>query len=375
MTGTISDTERLFAAENVVLDSDDAYELHLEYYRRGWSDGLPVIPATPARVRAMLEYAPAGWRLDPRLPPAQGIATAEALAIQAVMAGCQPKQFPVVLAAIEAMSDPIFNLTTVQATTHSVAPFLVVNGPKRDELEFYGGPGCLGPGSQANATVGRAVRLALLNIGGGVPGVGDKASQGHPGKYTYCIAENEEANPWEPLHIERGFDATTSTVTVFGAGAPVNVNNHVGKTAVHILDTFADAMVTIGGTVMHRRAYGKEGHDQTGEFIVLFAPEHAATIAADGWSKDDVQRYLFEHARIPTELMPKTGMWGMHEAPRWMQLDRPGWKVPVVASPECFVVIVAGGEGKHSSCIPTHGSSTHSVTVAFDRPGIEEGRR
>lgn len=355
----------VFEAEQVVLDTDDPYLLHLEYVRRGWSDGLPVIPATPDRVRAMLEFAPHGWSADPRIPPAQGVATAEALAIQAVMAGCQPSQFPVLLAAVEAMSDPSFNLTAVQATTHSVAPFLVVNGPRGRELGFSGGPGCLGPGSQANATVGRAVRLALLNIGGGRPGVGDKASQGHPGKYTYCIAENEAENPWAALHVERGYAPDDSTVTVFGAGAPVNVNNHVGTTATHILDTFADAMVTIGGTVMHRRAYGKDGQDQTGEYIVLFAPEHAATIAADGWTKDDVQRYLFEHARIPTERMPQTGMWGMHEAPRWMQLDRPGWAVPVVARPDCFVIIVAGGEGKHSSCIPTHGSSTHSVTVRW----------
>jgi hypothetical protein len=355
----------IFSADKVTLATDDAYAVHMDYYRRGWSDGLPVIPATPERVAEMLAHAPAGWSLDPRIPPAQGVATAEAIAIQAVMAGCRPDQFPVVLAAIEAITRPSFNLVTVQATTHSVAPFLVVNGPRRAELDFSGGPGCLGPGSQGNATVGRAIRLALLNIGGGRPGVGDKASQGHPGKYTYCIAENEEDNPWAPLHVDRGFDASANTVTVFGAGAPVNVNNHVGETATHILDTFADAMVTIGGTVMHRRAYGEGDADQTGEFIVLFAPEHAATVADEGWSKDDVQRYLFEHARIPTEKMPQTGMWGMHEAPRWMQLDRAGWAVPVVARPESFVVIVAGGEGKHSSCIPTHGSSTTSSTVAW----------
>lgn len=374
MTSVASSGDKVFAAEEVTLDSDDPYELHLDYYRRGWSDGLPVIPATPERVRAMLEYAPPGWGLDPRLPPANRIATAEAVAIQAVLAGCQPKQFPAVLAAVEAMSDPVFNLTTVQATTHSAAPLIVVNGPRRSELEFSGGPGCLGPGSQGNATVGRAIRLVLLNIGGGVPGIGDKASQGHPGKYTYCFAENEEASPWEPMHVERGFGTADSTVTVFAAGAPVNVNNHVGKTAEHILDTFADAMVTIGGSVTHRRGYGPDGKDQTGELIVLFAPEHAATIAAQGWTKDDVKRYLFEFARIPTELMPKTGMWGMHEVPRWMQVDRSGWKVPVVASPECFIVLVAGGEGKHSSCIPTHGSATRSVTVAFDHPDREKGR-
>lgn len=347
------------------LASDDAYEVHMDYYHRGWSDGLPVIPATPGRVAEMMANAPAGWDKAARIPPAQGLATLEMIAIQAVMAGCRPDQFPIVLAAVEAITQPQFNLTTVQATTHSVAPFIVVNGPRRSELDMYGGPGCLGPSSQGNACVGRAVRLVLLNIGGGRPGVGDKASQGHSGKYTYCIAENEEENPWEPLHVARGFDLDQNTVSVFGCGAPVNINDHVGKTAFHILDSFADAMVTLAGNVMHRRAYGVGDKDQTGEFIVLLAPEHAATIADDGWSKDDVRRFLFEHARIPTEVMHKTGMWEMHEAPHWMDLSRPGWKVPVVATPESFVVIVAGGAGKHSSCIPTHGSATFSATVSF----------
>lgn len=352
-------------ADEVVLNSGDPYEIHMDYYRRGWSDGLPVIPATPERVAAMMAHAPADWHGETRIPPAQGLATREMIAIQAVMAGCRPDQFPVVLAAVDAITDSAFNLTSMQATTHSVAPFIVVNGPRRSELDFNGGSDCLGPGAQGNATVGRALRLVLLNIGGGRPGVGDKASQGHPGKYTFCTAENEEENPWEPLHVARGFAPEDNTVTVFGAGAPVNINDHVGKTAFHILDCFADAMVSLAGNVMHRRAYGKNGKDQTGEFVVLFAPEHAQTIANEGWSKDDVRRYLFEHARIPTEFMHKTGMWQMHDAPRWMQLDRPGWAVPVVATPESYQVIVAGGAGKHSSVIPTHGSATLSTTVRF----------
>lgn len=366
MTASVPRDAIPLSAPQIALDTDDVYELHMEYHRRGWSDGLPIIPATPARVRAMLAFTPPGHAAAPRIPPSQGRATPEALAIQAVMAGCQPKQFPVVLAAVQAMSDPAFNLTTMQSTTHSVAPLLVVNGPRRSELEFHGGVGCLGPGFQGNATVGRAIRLALLNIGGGYPGIGDKASQGHSGKFTYCTAENEEDSPWHSLHVDRGFSTTDNTVSVFGAGAPVNINNHVGKTPEHILDTFADAMVTTGGNVMHRRAYGPDGGDQTGEFVVLLAPEHAATIADAGWSKDDVRRYLFEFARMPVERMPFTGMWGMHEVPRWMVLDRPGWGVPIVSRSEDFVVIVAGGEGKHSCCIPTHGSSTRSVTVKWD---------
>lgn len=353
------------SADAVTLPSADPYDVHLEYVRRGWSDGLPVIPATPERVGAMLESAPDTDEQPPRIPPRGGLATLEALVIQAVMAGCEPKQFPVVVAAVRAMTHSRFNLTTIQSTTHSAAPLVIVNGPSRARLGFHGGAGCLGPGFQANATVGRALRLVLLNIGGGRPGDGDFASQGHPGKFSFCAAENEEQSPWEPMHVDAGYARSDNTVTVFGAGAPINVNNHVGGSATHILDTVADSMCSVGGNILWRVAYGDNGEQQTGEWIIALTPEHAATIADDGWSKDDVRRYIFEYARIPSEKFRASGMWGMHQAPKWLQLTRPGIGIPVVAAPERVVVMVLGGAGKHSSCIPTHSSASRSVMTTW----------
>ena len=189
--------------------------------------------------------------LDPghvvaQLPPNWGDATVERLAINAVMAGCLPEYLPVIVAGVSAMSDPAFNLYAIQATTHSSAPLFIVNGPIRQKLGMNSSSGAYGPGWRANATIGRAVRLALLNIGGGYPGVGDMSTQGAPSKYTYCVAENEEANPWETLHVERGFDAGQNTVTVVGAEPPHNINDHTGSTAEEILTIIAGAMAVTG---------------------------------------------------------------------------------------------------------------------------------
>src|SRR4029453_11298925 len=184
-----------------------AYEdVDAHYQERGWTDGLPIVPPTERRVHEFLKQTPR----DPReivgvLPPRQGEATIEKIAVNAVMAGCRPEYFPVVVAAIEALADPLFNLDSVQATTHPVAPLVVVNGPIARELGINGGYNAYGQGFHANLTIGRAIRLLLMNVGGGLPGTGDRATQGSPAKIAYCVAENEEASPWEPLHVEHGF--------------------------------------------------------------------------------------------------------------------------------------------------------------------------
>ena len=179
------------------------------YLERGWTDGLPVTPPTPERVESMLRAVDLPpYRVIAEIPPNWGGATVERLAINAVMAGCLPEYFPVIVAAVDAMSDPAFNLYAVQATTHPCAPLVIVNGPIREALGFNGSSGAFGPGWRANATIGRAIRLALLNIGGGYPGVGDMSSQGAPSKYGYCVAENEELNPWGPLHVDRDLTGT-----------------------------------------------------------------------------------------------------------------------------------------------------------------------
>ncbi|MER3419161.1 MAG: hypothetical protein C4290_00950 [Chloroflexota bacterium] len=180
------------------------------------------------------------------LPPRQGEATVERIAINAVMAGCRPEYLPVVIAAVEAMADPDFNLDGVQATTHPVAPLVIVNGPAARELGINCGYNCYGQGTRANATIGRAIRLILMNIGGGLPGTGDRSTQGSPAKYSYCVAENEDANPWEPLHVERGYSRDTSTVTVIGCEGPHNIQEHYSNTGEGILLTITGAMGQAG---------------------------------------------------------------------------------------------------------------------------------
>lgn len=198
--------------EDSVIGAAEASQL---FYQQGWTDGLPIIPPTRTRVDEMIHWLD---RLPDEMiglvPPRQGRATLEKLAINAVMAGCRPEHFPVVVTAVGAILEPSFGLAGVQATTGPHAPLIIVNGPIVRTLNINSESNAFGPGWESNAVIGRALRLVLLNIGGGIPGTVDKSTQGQPSKYTFCIAENEEANPWEPLHVERGFDQATSTVTV-----------------------------------------------------------------------------------------------------------------------------------------------------------------
>ncbi|CAN0405473.1 unnamed protein product, partial [Phaeothamnion confervicola] len=238
-----------------------------EFEARGWSDGLPVVAPTRARVDAMLRYCDHSADLEiGTMPPRHGIVTPEILAINAVMAGCRPQYFPVVLAAVEAMLEPAFNLFAVQATTHPCAPCVIVNGPIARELGINARYGAFGPGVRANATIGRALRLILLNVGGAAPGVLDRSTQGQPAKYAYCAAENEAESPWPPLHVERGFDIEDSTVTVTGADGPHNINDHISDHADGILATLEGAMSDMGANNAY--LYGQP--------TIAFGPEHAA---------------------------------------------------------------------------------------------------
>ena len=326
--------------------ADDLEAVQELYLERGWSDGLPIVPPTPERVRAML----AGGGFDAEqviaeLPPNWGAATVERLAINAVMAGCRPEYLPVIIAAVDAMSDPAFNLYAVQATTHPCAPLLIVNGPIVERLGLNGGSGAYGPGWRANATIGRAVRLALLNIGGAYPGAGDMSTQGAPSKYTYCVAENAAESPWPPLHTTRGFRREQSAVTVLAGEPPHNINDHTGRSAEEILTIIAGAMAVTGAN----NAY------TGGETLLALGPEHAATIAKDGLGRREVAEWLQRRALIPLERYTEDTM-----------LERfgriPEAPVPMVNAPEDLTIIVLGGPGKHSSWVPTFGGTTRSVT-------------
>ncbi len=317
--------------------SDDPTAVFEAFTARSWSDGLPIIAPTEERVRAMLGHGDGGKTLGV-MPPLWRQVTLEKLAVNAVMAGCEPRAFPIIVAAVEAMLDRAFNLYGVQATTHPVAPLLVVNGAYGREIGLHGGSGCFGPGFRANATIGRALRLILLNVGGAWPGRFDMATQGSPAKFSYCIAENEAASPWGPM-------ASGDTVTVFGGEPPHNVNDHVATTATGILTTLSDTAVSLGSNV--------GWYFSQSQLMVVLGPEHARTIADDGFTRADVQRFVYEHARLSLGQLKLGGMWGMHDWPRWMTaVADPATLLPQVPSPEDIYVVVAGGSGKHSAVVP-----------------------
>ena len=316
------------------LDTPDA--ILAAFCEREWCDGLPIVPPTEERVRTMLGGAAAQRSLG-AMPPLWRQATLEKLAVNAVMAGCEPSSFPVIVAAVQAMLDPSFNLYGVQATTHPVAPLLIVHGPAAHELGVHAGSGCFGPGFRANATIGRAIRLIMLNVGGAWPGRYDMATQGSPAKFSYCIAERDDV-PWGPLHADRA-------VTVFGGEPPHNVNDHVSTTAAGILATVADTAVSLGSNV--------GWYFSQSQLLIVLGPEHARTIAGDGFSRADVQRFVFEHARLPLRTLKLGGMWGIQDWPRWMHaVTDDDALLPQVPSPEDVMVIVAGGPGKHSAVVP-----------------------
>ena len=223
-------------------DFDDASEAIEFYFERGWTDGLPVVPPTPEKVARFLDAAGRSPAEILCTEPTKGrVITAEKAAINAVMAGCLPGYFPVVAAAVEAMNEPRFNLHAITASTAGAAVLAVVNGPIAGELGVNSGISLFGPGHRANATIGRALRLVIGNASGSVSGVIDKATLGHPGKYTWCIAEAEEVSPWEPLHVERGFSKDDSAVTVFAGLSQIQASYHESGRPEEILGSFTDA--------------------------------------------------------------------------------------------------------------------------------------
>jgi len=305
------------------------------------------VPPTAAAVEECLRWTDR----DPRevlgvLPPRQGEATVDRIAANVVMAGCRPEYLPVVLAALEALADPLFNLDSIQATTHPVAPLVVVNGPIARELGINAGYNAFGQGFRANVTIGRAVRLVLMNVGGGLPGTGDRATQGSPAKIAYCVAENEAESPWDPLHVEAGLPADVSTVTAFGCEGPHNIQDHYSNTGLGVLLTVAGAMGQAGSNNLLGRGWP----------LLSLGPEHAATIARDGYGKRQVREFLFEHARFP--LARLGGEYQRAQVERHRAVDAPDTMLPIVEAPEDIGIIVAGGAGKHSCWQPTFGNAT-----------------
>src|SRR5437867_10737216 len=323
---------------------DDAIEF---CFQQGWTDGLPVVPPTAPKVASMLEAA----RLDPK----QQIAfvehravsiTAEKVAINAVMAGCKPEYMPVVVAAIEGIADPRWSYHGPGTSTGGAGVLMIVNGPVARTLDINAGDNLFGPGWRANLTIGRAVRLVMRNVCGSRPGLLDRGTLGHPGKLSYVIAENEAESPWPPLHVERGFRAEQSTVTVVASDAPNQFYNQLSNTAEGVLTTLADNM-RISGQVMGQSTY-----------VVVLAGEHMRTIAADGWDKKRIRQFLFDHTQNSHAHLKRTGRMTGDVAQGDEQKMRP------LTELENILIVAAGGRAGAFSCfIPGWGSAKSSSAV------------
>lgn len=307
---------------------------------QGWSDGLPTVPPTEELVEAMLAAFPGDPPEFATLPPARMIPTLRSVAANAVMAGCRPADLPVVVAALLGTMDPAYNLHGSLATTHPCAPMVLVSGPVRDQ-GFNSGGNCLGQGTRANAVVGRALALVLRNVGGATPGVMDRSTQGSPAKYTFCFAEAD--SPFPPLHVQRGFGAEDSVVSVMAAEPPHNINDHGSRTGEEILVTIAGTMAESGSNNVYVR----------GPHLLVLGPEHADTLARDGWTAETIRERLWELARIPLERISE----GNH-----VQFDESGIKpeqdgYTVSDGARQLHLCVAGGPGKHSAWIPSFGAT------------------
>jgi hypothetical protein len=305
-----------------------------EMFERGWTDGLPVIPPTPERVKAMLGGRDGDQSLGP-VPPGQGEATLARVAACAVLAGCRPDYFPVVLAATRAALRPEFNLNGQAVTTQPAGQLVIVNGPVREALELGGGIGALGPGRRANLTIGRALRLLISLTGEGYPGRLDRSTLGHPGKIGFCIAEDEEISPWEPFHVERGFAPEQSVVTLVACDAPLSISDHRSTTPEELVRVLGWAAAA---------TWSPNWWPLGAPSLFVICPEHAEMFRRAGWRRDRVRQEMFAAVRRPAREL----RWG-ETTPRVLAAPDDEM-IPKWSAPEDILLLVAGGEaGRYSA--------------------------
>ncbi len=336
------------------ISADDPEALLDCYAARGWGDGLPMVAPTVERVDAML----AGAVGDPDeviavLPPRSGVATRRIIAVNAVLAGCRPEHLGVLVAAVRALARPEVNLRGVNATTHPVAPLLVVHGEVTRTAGYNPGLGAFGPGNLANAATGRALRLMLLHVAGAVPGSGDASTQGGPAKYAYCVAENLDESPWGGYAASVGVGGP-SAVTVHCGEAPHNFHDMESDQPAAILDKAASVMSSLGSN---------NAPVSGAEFFVMLCPEHAAACAAAGWTRWNVASYLYERARMRAGDLRDA--FALRAWAPWQEALPGSAPMPITEHPQNIRVMVVGGPGKHSCVIPSWGM-TRSATVAVE---------
>ncbi|MDP6824220.1 MAG: hypothetical protein QF554_13120 [Dehalococcoidia bacterium] len=337
-------TQMSFSSD--AIEVDDALQAIELFAERGWTDGLPIIPPTEGLVADFVEALGLSPDAVLGVEPAKGVAiTAEKAAINAVMAGCKPEYMPVLAAVIGAITAPEFGLHGISVSTMGAAVMIIVNGPVATDLGMNSGVSVFGPGNRANASIGRAVRLVIINVLGTRAGDLDKATIGHPGKYAWCMAENEELSPWEPVHETRGRPPGSSAVTVAAGLGPFQVGQHHDDTPERILDAFIDPLFAMGPLME--------------EALIVICPEHLEHFRAAGWTKAQVGGYLHENARRNVSEWTAAGRPLAEDEPEGTEL------VSALSSPESLVTVVAGGGGgAWSQIVPTwtHGARSMIVT-------------
>ena len=348
-----------------VFESDDI-DAAVEFcYQQNWTDGLPVVPPTRRAIERIITYLQRdGSEVVGVVPPKNGVATIEKIAINCVMAGCKPEYVPIVIAALQAMLEERFNLGGVQTTTHACAPLVMVSGPAVRALGFNTKEGSFGHGCRAAATIGRAIRLILWNIGGGYPGEPCKTTLGHPGYYSFCVAEDPDANPWQPLHVERGFAVDDTVVTVCGVTAPQSVGTGAGYAPVaDVLYILADAIATLGSNNV-----------SGGDVLLVLGPMAARALADAGLSKLDVKQEIMRLATRPVREVKRRRTIAESNPMHWNKLADPnddGARVPFVRSVENLTLLTTGGWGSGAGfcCVcagwGSLGGLTSSARVVF----------
>ena len=344
------------SGDTTTVQWDSALEAIERCYELGWTDGLPVVPPTEQRVKEFIERS--GRPSDEvvgELPERRREITVDKVAANAVMAGCLPEYMPVVLAATEAMLEPIFNLVGPSSSMGGSAILSIVNGPIAQELNINSRNNLFGPGNRANATIGRAVRLILMNACAAIPGVFDRSVIGHPGKYTYCIAEADTETHWTPLHVERGFSPAESTVTVFAGESPRQIRA-VGHPEP-IMMAIADVASSLGSNMSTSRSVGDTGIGvRQGQIVVTIAGD--SNLWKD-WTKSQIKEYLFNRTqRSVADLKAAMVLKGALE-PNDGQI-----MIPLIPEPDDILLIFAGGEESNmSSVIPSWGPKVGSTAV------------
>jgi hypothetical protein len=339
--------------QSAVHEVDDAFTANELFQEKGWTDGLPIVPPTEVGVRAFLDKA----RLAPDdvvglEPVRRRRITAEKVAIAAVMAGCRAEYMPVVVAAIKAMCEPQFGLHGCTASTAGSAPFIVVNGPIRTALSMNATHNIFANACQANASIGRSIRLFLLNVLGGIPGQLDRSTLGHPGKFTFCIAEDEEDSGWPPLALERGIPAGTSAVTVMAVESPHQIMNEWTHDPKELLDTYVAA---IRSNMLTYSIWA-------GNYAIVVPKQHRQIFAAAGWSKKEIREYVFEKAAVTRKEWRSVG-----KAPVAGRKDE-DHVYRALREPEDLLVIAAGGPAGGFGAIvpPWFGKKSLAVTTAIN---------